>query len=103
MEPLMPYPPPMTADDVSRLTQALPLAVPCGNPVCPKTIAFRGRTKGRPRRYCSGACRAEYSRQREKLRHARKMLEWTRSFEKPPIPEAKLAERQRHIEWLLDW
>lgn len=62
----------------SALPTALPLATefPCLNPTCETgAIVKRGNTKGRPKLFCSAACRRRYDHERDQLHLDLQVLE----------------------------
>ena len=98
---MAPTPRPLGLEDLERLAAALPRTAPCSNPSCSNRFRYRGPSRGRARRFCTDACRADYSRQRTRLRSLWADLAWTRTCEPPTVPLQQVAQLQHHVEWLL--
>ena len=53
--------------ELRELTATPPSSVPCLNPGCASRVTYRRSSRGRQSVFCSGGCRAQYSRQRKAL------------------------------------
>lgn len=95
-------PNPMTLDEVRAEAAKLTRSSGCARPGCTQKVHYRADVRGRRQRFCSGACRAKFSRERNLLHKLLGRLRDTRFLEVPPLPAEEIEVLEKHIEWLLD-
>ena len=98
----MARPGPMTAAEMSEAEAKTPWVAACLHPLCDQTVVFRKASKGRQKMFCSGACRARYSRERATYIALWLRLEWTAGFKDPAWSPQRIHLLQRRVEWLLE-
>lgn len=97
----MKIPEPLTADEIRTAQATLAQIANCARPGCPEFIRFRpGR--GRRQRFCSGACRAKYSRERARLYRLWTRLHDTADLPDPPLPTKRVGQVADQVSWLLE-
>lgn len=75
-----------------------PLTLRCLNPTCDKTCSFRTSGRGRQSKFCSGACRAQYSWMRTTLEDHLAVLDDEQSRR---VHDPDRAMKLAHVRWLL--
>lgn len=98
----MNHPDPMTLEEVRSLTATLDTTSGCACPGCPEKVEYRSGVRGRRQRFCSGACRAKHSRERNRLHRLLARAEATYRRADPPLPAEEIEHLEAHITWLLD-
>lgn len=93
---------PMTLDEVRTVAAGLVRTTGCGLPGCPGLIHFRTDVRGRRQRFCSGACRAKFSRERGRLHRLLGRVKDTYYVAEPPLPAKELDQLRDHLAWLLE-
>lgn len=97
----MKIPEPLTAEEIRTAQATLAQIANCARPGCPEFIRFRpGR--GRRQRFCSGACRAKYSRERTRLYRLWTRLNCTADLPDPPLPTKEIGQLSDQVSWLLE-
>lgn len=91
---------PMSADELGTLEASLADTSACAQPDCSKRIRWR-RGRGRRQRFCSGACRAKFSRERTRLHQLLRRLGDTRGPD-APISGDDIYMLEDQIHWLLE-
>lgn len=97
----MKFPDPLAEAELLAAASALDKTANCRMPGCSKTITFR-LVRGRRSRFCSGACRAKYSRERARLRTLWTRLKVTADLPEPPVPPTEIKQLLDHVTWLLE-
>ena len=95
-------PNPMNLDEVRTAAASLTRTTGCALPGCAGMIRYRTDVRGRRQRFCSGACRAKFSRERNRLHTLLGRIEDTRYLAGPSVPTKDVADLRQHVEWLLD-
>lgn len=90
---------PMSSDELDTLVATLADTSACAQPDCSKSIQWR-KGRGRRQRFCSGACRAKFSRDRTRLHQLLRRLGDTRGPDAPISDDLYMLENQIH--WLLE-
>ena len=98
----MARPGPMTAAEMSEAEAKTPWVAACLHPLCDQTVVFRKASKGRQKMFCSGACRARYSRERASYIALWLRLEWTAGFRDSNWSPQRIHMLQRRVEWHLE-
>ncbi len=91
---------PMSSDELRTLTATIANTSVCAQPDCAKGIRYRKGT-GRRQRFCSGACRAKFSRERSRLHQLLRRLGDTHGAD-ASIPPDRIEVLESQIRWLLD-
>src|SRR5680860_765805 len=98
----MEYPGPLTAAEIEMLRERLDQTASCARPGCSEKIRFRPGVRGRRQRFCSGACRAKFSRERTQLHRTWAQLKLSSELDEPPLPIGEIERVTIQVEWLLD-
>ena len=98
MEPLGP----LTAAEIEVLRERLDQTASCARPGCSEKVRFRPGARGRRQRFCSGACRAKFSRERAQLHRTWAQLKLSTELDAPTLPVAEIERVILQVEWLLD-
>lgn len=93
---------PMTVDELRTLAEELERTATCALPSCRELVNFRPGVRGRRQRFCSGACRAKFSRERRRLHDHLARLEDTLYYTEPPVPTIEVEHLIDHVYWLLE-
>ncbi|WP_286930673.1 MULTISPECIES: hypothetical protein [Aeromicrobium] len=90
-----------TSRELETMSAELLNRLPCRNPTCRELVIASGR-RGPLSRFCSSNCRAEVSRERQKLLDAWAALDRAYSAAVPPLPLARLDQIRARLIWLLE-
>lgn len=90
-----------TSRELETMFAQLPNRVRCRNPTCDQHVLASGR-RGPASRFCSANCRAEVSRERQKLLEDWAALDRAYSAVVPPLPVARLDQIRSRLVWLLE-
>lgn len=95
-------PDPMTADELRALDARLERVRPCAFPGCAEQVEARLGVRGRQPRFCSGACRAKFSRERIRLHALLRRLDDTSYLVEPPASTDHIDRLMDLVKWLLE-
>jgi hypothetical protein len=95
-------PNPMTLDEVRMVAAGLTRTTGCALPGCAGMIRYRTDVRGRRQRFCSGACRAKFSRERNRLHKLLGRLKDTSYLAEPPVPTKEVDDLREQVRWLLE-
>ena len=98
----MKMPHPMTLDELRSLGEVLDRTTACALPGCVGAVTFRTGVRGRRQRFCSGACRAKFSRERIRLHRLWARLDETAYRREPGTPTEEVDHLVDHVTWLLE-
>lgn len=93
---------PLTAAEIETLRERLDQTATCARPGCGEMIRFRSGVRGRRQRFCSGACRAKFSRERMHLHRTWAQLKLSTELDEPPRPIGEIERVIIQVEWLLE-
>lgn len=93
---------PLTAGEIEILREGLDQTATCGRPGCSETIRLRPGARGRRQRFCSGACRAKFSRERTQLHRVWAQLKLSTELDEPPCTAGEIERLTLQVEWLLE-
>lgn len=93
---------PLTAAEIEMLRERLDQTAACARPGCSERIRFQPGARGRRQRFCSGACRAKFSRERTQLHRTWAQLKLSTELDVPPRPVGEIERVIMQVEWLLE-
>lgn len=93
---------PLTAAEIEVVRDRLDQTASCARPGCSEKVHFRPGVRGRRQRFCSGACRAKFSRERTQLHRTWAQLKLSTELDAPALPVAEIERLILQVEWLLD-
>ena len=98
----MEYVGPLTAPEIEMLRERLDQTATCARTGGGEMIRFRSGVRDRRQRFCSGACRAKFSRERTHLHRTWAQLKLSTELDEPPRPIGEIERVIIQVEWLLE-